>query len=141
MPEYANHRVKADEQASRSHRLPLSSLATLSILTPDERYPPPKQHLEYDHSHQPPYQHSYTNPPISNINLPVRAFYDLAPGCRGDALVPRRRTASSKIFALPTPMRGNLLRAPDTKCSWPHSLSDRLGGVSKTNACAISAPL
>ena len=78
---------------------------------------------------------------MSNINVLVRGFYDLALGCRGDALVPRSRTASSKIFAPPAPMRGNLLRASATKCSWPPSLSDRLGGASKTNACDISAPL
>jgi hypothetical protein len=50
---------------------------------------------------------------------------------RGCALAPRRRTASSTIFAPPAPMRGNLLRASATKCSLPHSLSDRLGGVPK----------
>jgi hypothetical protein len=80
---------------------------------------------------------------MSNIDVLVRAFYDdLALGCRGDAHVPLgAERPPPRFFASPAPMRGNLSRAPATKCSWPHSLSDRLGDVSKTNAYDISAPL
>ena len=66
--------------AEAAPRVRVISLATLSAL---------------------PYEASHID-----INVFVRAFYDLALGCRGDALVPRRRTASSTIFAPPASMRG-----------------------------------
>src|SRR3712207_4327380 len=73
---------------------------------------------------------------MSNINLLlllVRAFYDLALGCRRD--VPSTLGAErppAHFFAPPAALRGKLLQTSATKCSWPHSLSDRLGDVSKT---------
>jgi hypothetical protein len=53
--EIGDHTIETLASQGSESELPkslaLSSPATLSILTPDERYPPPKQHLEYEQSH------------------------------------------------------------------------------------------